>query len=180
MSDEGVFEMSRPVATDRIPAAGMMVDVASSADERDAVAGRLELSLVRLLSCRYVLTRPLAGATRRREGEIVGEGHLRATVVRECVVTLELFDEVIDERFRIRFVPAGTESDDEDPEADDEIPYAGASIDLGEATVEQLALTLDPYPRRPGAELPPEASDIDLGPFAALARLARPGTHDEE
>lgn len=173
MSEGHIPEMSRPMATDRIPGAGMMVEVESSSDERDAVAGRLELPLIRLLACHYTLVRPLASATRRREGEVVAEGRLRATVVRECVVTLELFDEVIDERFRIRFVPAGTESDDGDPEADDEIPYEGAAIDLGEATVEQLALTLDPYPRKPGAELPPDASDIEMGPFAALARLAK-------
>lgn len=173
MSDALPLEMSRIVATDRIPSTGMILDVASTPDERDAVAGRLELPQVRLLSCYYTLTRPLAGATRRREGEVVAEGHLRASVVRECVVTLELFDEIIEERFRVRFVPTGTESDDDDPEADDEIPYEGATIDLGEATVEQLALTLDPYPRKPGAELPEEASEIDLGPFAALARLAK-------
>ena len=163
-------EMHRPIATDRVPQAGMTLDIIATADERNAVAGRLELPMVHLLSCHYVLTRPLAGATRRREGEIVAEGRLRASVVRECVVTLELFDELIDESFRVRFVPAGSESDDDDPEADDEIPYEGAAIDLGEATVEQLALTLDPYPRKPGAELPPEAVDIDFGPFAALLR----------
>ena len=173
MSDGLALEMSRPVATDRIPSVAMTMDVAATSQECDAVAGRLELPLVRLLACHYTLTRPLAGATRRREGEIVAEGHLRASVVRECVVTLELFDEIIEEHFRVRFVPAGTESDDDDPEADDEIPYEGASIDLGEATVEQLALSLDPYPRKPGAELPPEACEIDLGPFAALARLAK-------
>lgn len=173
MSDNVAPELSRPVATDRIPGTGMTVDVISTGTERDAVAGRLELPQVRLLSCHYTLIRPLAGATRRREGEIVAEGHLRASVVRECVVTLELFDELIDDHFRVRFVPAGTESDDDDPEADDEIPYEGAAIDLGEATVEQLALTLDPYPRKPGAELPPEASEIDLGPFAALAKLSK-------
>jgi hypothetical protein len=166
-------ELHRPVATDRIPQAGMTMEVKAAGDEHSAVAGRLELPQVKELSCRFVLTRPLAGATRRREGEIVAEGHLRAVLVRECVVSLELFDAVIDERFRVRFVPAGSESDDDDPEADDEIPYDGAAIDLGEAAVEQLALTLDPYPRKPGAELPPEAIEIDFGPFAALARLAK-------
>lgn len=166
-------ELHRPIATDRVPQSGMTVDVVATQDERNAVAGRLELPQIHLLSCHYVLTRPLAGATRRREGEIVAEGRLRASVVRECVVTLDLFDEIIDESFRVRFVPAGSESDDDDPEADDEIPYEGAAIDLGEATVEQLALTLDPYPRKPGAELPPEAVDIDFGPFAALSRLTK-------
>lgn len=166
-------EFSRQIATDRVPQAGMTLDVLATQDERNAVAGRLELPQVSLLSCHYVLTRPLAGATRRREGEIVAEGRLRANVIRECVVTLELFEEIVDESFRVRFVPAGSESDDDDPEADDEVPYEGAAMDIGEATVEQLALTLDPYPRKPGAELPPEVVDIDLGAFAALLRHPR-------
>jgi len=34
--------------------------------------------------------------------------------------------------------------------------------------VEQLALALDPYPRKPGAALPPELAAEPDGPFAAL------------
>jgi len=53
----------------------------------------------------------------------------------------------------------------------DEIPYTGGLIDLGAALAEQLALSLPPYPRKPGAELPPEARDDSANPFAALSRL---------
>ena len=75
-------------------------------------------------------------------------------VVRTCVVSLDDFETTLEEDFRVRFVPAGTETDNPDPEAEDEIPFAGTVIDLGEAAAEQLALSLDPYPRKPGAELP--------------------------
>ncbi len=163
-------EFHRPTATDRIPVSGMRVEVVAAGAELLAIAARLQVPVVEALSCRYVLTRPLASGTRRREGEIVAECVLRARLVRECVVTLEPFGVSIEERFRVRFVPAGTESDDEDPEADDEVGYDGAAIDLGEAAVEQLALTLDPYPRKAGAKLPPEANDPDENPFAALVR----------
>lgn len=166
-------ELHRPCATDRIPSTGMTVDVRASPEECAAVAARLLLPSVESLSCQFVLTRPLAGAQARREGEIVGEGHLRARFTQECVVSLEPFEATLDERFRIRFVPDGSEFDDEDPESDDEITYSGAAIDLGEAAIEQLALVLDPYPRKPDAELPPEATDEPEGPFAALARLQR-------
>jgi hypothetical protein len=47
-------------------------------------------------------------------------------------------------------------------------------IDLGEATTEQLALALDPFPRKPGAEIPPEAKEAPEGPFAALGRIRKP------
>lgn len=167
-------ELHRPTATDRIPVSGMTVDVQADAAECEAIAARLMIPAVKKLSCRFVLTRPLAGATTKRPGEILAEAHLRATLVRECVVSLEKFTVKIDERFRVRFVSAGSESDDEDPESDDEIAYGGAAIDLGEAAVEQLGLTLDPYPRKPGAELPPEANDPEEGAFAALSRLVRP------
>ena len=46
-------------------------------------------------------------------------------------------------------MPRGKESEGaDDPDHPDELPYDGASLDLGEATVEQLALGLDPYPRQ--------------------------------
>jgi hypothetical protein len=57
-------------------------------------------------------------------------------------------------------------------------PLPADAIDLGEAVVQQLAVALDPYPRKPGAEIPAEysgAADTDGrgGPFASLARLRR-------
>lgn len=167
-------ELYRPTATDRIPASGTTIEITAAGEELAAIARRLMIPAVERLSCRFVLTRPLASGTKRREGEIVAEGVLRARLVRECVVSLEPFAVDLKEAFRVRFVPEGTESDDDDPESDDEVGYAGAAIDLGEALVEQLALTLDPYPRKPGAELPPEANDPDDNPFAGLQRLVRP------
>ena len=88
-------------------------------------------------------------------------------------MSLDNFPQGVTERFQLRFVPAGQESDDEDPDAPDEIPYAGNALDLGEAAAEQLALALDPYPHKPGVapvEADPEA-DMQPNPFAALTRL---------
>jgi hypothetical protein len=54
---------------------------------------------------------------------------------------------------------------------------ADDTIDLGEVVVEQLALTLDPYPRAPGAVFDPaalpgyEAPEAEVSPFAALVKL---------
>ena len=111
-------------------------------------------------------------------GVVLAEGALEARLVRDCVVSLEPFETAVAERFRLRFVPAEllAEADEDallDPDADDEIPYDGAAIDLGEAAAEQLALAMDPYPRRPGAALPDEASEAAESPFAALSRLRR-------
>ena len=102
---------------------------------------------------------------------VVADGELHADVLQTCIVSLDDFDAVVDEAFRVRFVPAGEETDDQDPEADDEIPYEGDVLDLGEAAAEQLGLALDPYPRMPDAALPEVEEDADLHPFAALAAL---------
>ena len=95
-------------------------------------------------------------------------------MLRTCVVSLDEFEAGVDEKFRLRFVPAGAESDDPDPESEDEVPYTGDFLDLGEAAVEQLALALDPYPRKPDAELPAAETEPPEHPFAALASLRRP------
>jgi hypothetical protein len=156
--------MRRTVAVDRIGTAGLDCDISANPAECRAIAVRLDVPAVLGFACHFHLTRTQEG----RGGEILAEGRLRATLLRVCVISLDEFEATIEHRFRVRFVPAGTESSEIDPEAEDELPYSHVSIDLGEAAVEELALNLDPYPRKPGAELPPEASE------AAQFRVPRP------
>jgi len=155
-------EFSRVVQIARIREGTHRV-VEATGTEREAVAARLGLATVRQLGCAFDLDTAEAGA-------IQATGKLRARVTQTCVVSLEPFETEIAEDFQVRFVPAGTETDDFDLEADDEIPYHGAVLDLGEAVVEQLALVLEPFPRKPGAALP-ETPEEATRPFAALARL---------
>jgi uncharacterized metal-binding protein YceD (DUF177 family) len=156
-------ELHRPVPADRVGATGLEVTVQANAAECATLAQRMRLPGVLALRCDFRLVRLTAEC-------ILAEGHLRAKVVQTCVISLDDFTADIDERFRVRFVPVGQESDDPDPEADDEIGYTGGALDLGEATAEQLALALDPYPRAPGAELPEIEPDADEHPFASLRR----------
>ncbi len=164
-------ELHRPFAVARITAQFAAFDVVATPEERSLVALRLGIVAINLLECSFRVRRGDDAA----RGQITAEGVLRASVVQDCVVTLDPFAVKIREAFRVHFVSEGTEVDDVDPESDDEIPYAGDSIDLGEAAVEQLALALDPYPRKPGAELPAEAGPGKTSPFAALARRLREG-----
>jgi uncharacterized metal-binding protein YceD (DUF177 family) len=171
MSDKIASELHRPFAVERVGSAGRDQMVEATAFECTALAERLQIPAVLSLACRFHLATAPGGV-------VLAEGLLDARLVRDCVVSLEPFETVVAERFRVRFVPATAlaEEDDEavlDPDADDEVPYEGAVIDLGEAAVEQLALAMDPYPRRPDATLPDEASDAAESPFAALARLRR-------
>jgi len=140
-------ELSRPLPVASIGPRHDDIVVEADAKERAMIAARLGLPAVERLRCRFRLASPVSRT-------VVARGELSASVVQTCVVTLEDFPAEIAERFEVRFVPAGTESDDLDPEVPDDIGYVGDVIDLGEAATEQLALALDPYPRRPGTVLP--------------------------
>ena len=185
-------ELSRRIPLRRLDAARdadgrLSIVVEADAGECAALARRLMVPAVGAMSCRFALS----GAG--RDGVVEAEGLLQARVTQLCVVTAEPFEAAVTERFSLRFVPEDTlaaRPDAElDLETDDEVPYAGGVIDLGEAATEQLALALDPYPHRPGAERPAgvgigdpplEGGDVpaDAGggeervsPFAVLSRL---------
>ena len=156
------IELHRPVPADRVGSAGLDFTVEATEAECAALARRMLLPAVLTLRCTFRLVRLTADC-------ILAEGHLRAKVMQTCVVSLDDFAAQIEEHFRVRFVPAGQESDDPDPEADDEIGYTGM-LDLGELAAEQLGLALDPYPRASGAELPEIEADPQEHPFAGLRR----------
>jgi uncharacterized metal-binding protein YceD (DUF177 family) len=161
-------ELSRPFAVARV-GEGASFDVEAKAQELEPVARRMGLERLCSLRCHFELQRDGGGAVRAR-------GTLRALVVHMCVVTLEPFEAEVAEDFALRFVPDGQESQEIDVEAEDEIPYSGGTIDLGEAACEQLALALDPFPRKPGATWGDmtEQEEVASGPLAALrARYGR-------
>ncbi|MDE8346951.1 MAG: DUF177 domain-containing protein, partial [Acidocella sp.] len=113
---------------------------------------------------------------RHEGGGLIGATlSMQAAITQRCVVSLEPFAATIHETGRLRFVPerlmAAHEPealDAETLESPDDIPFAGDMIDLGAALAEQLALVLDPYPRKPGAELPAPSQDAVETPFALL------------
>lgn len=157
-------ELHRPVAVDRIGPRGLTMEVEAKPDELPAVAARLRILALESLHCAFKLRR--VGAS-----TVEAQGVLRARVSETCVVSLDPFSHDVEEVFTVHFVPPGTEDDNPDPEAVDQIPCTGGAADLGETAVEQLALALDPFPRKPGAALPAEAADEAPSPFAVL--LAR-------
>ena len=148
--------------------------LAATETQRQALAERFGLEAIARLEGHFRLKH-------ERGGVIAALLTLRATVTQICVVTLEPFAEHIEEEADLRFVPAALshrakdESDDEEdvtPESfdsPDEIFFENDQVDLGAALSEQLALGLNPYPRKPGAALPETATDNSANPFAALA-----------
>jgi hypothetical protein len=158
--------MHRPLPIEGIGAAGLEQRIEATALERGALAKRLHVPGVASLSCVFRLRRASGAAP----GVIAGQGRLEARVARVCVVSLDEFETEVKLDFCVRFVPTALESEEIDLEAEDEIPYEGSEIDLGEAAVQELALALDPYPRKPGAELPAGATENPPHPSAALSR----------
>jgi hypothetical protein len=127
-------------------------EVVADAQSRAALAAAFGLPDIARLNGVFSLTQ-------RRDGIIDAELRMDARLTQTCVLTLEPFEATIAEAARLRFVPdsalaAPITLDPQTLDGPDEIPYTGESIDLGAALAEQLALSLDPYPRKPGAVLP--------------------------
>ncbi len=103
-------------------------------------------------------------------------GRLRANVRQTCGVTLEPLDSEIDADFELKLLPVGspnapTEPEEAvlDPDAEDPPELVeNEQIDLGALVIEQLALEIDPFPRKPGAEFDPGPEDNPPSPFAVL------------
>lgn len=126
----------------------------------------------------------------RFEGRIIAEGtrdwrleaHLGATVVQECVITLDPVTTRIEEEVIRRYLselPEPETGEVEMPE-DDTIEELPREIDLSGVMIEALSLALPPFPRKAEAELgevvvtEPGAEplrDADLKPFAGLRAL---------
>jgi hypothetical protein len=159
-------EFCRPLAVDRIGPGGLMQSIAATETECAALARRFGIPAVRSLGATFHLVRGEAG-------RIAASATLAGRLTRECVVSLDAFDTDIAESFSVAFVPETMLGEAIDLAGEDEIPYAGGTIDLGEATAEQVALTLDPYPRRPGVALPEAAADAPESPFGRLAERLR-------
>lgn len=102
-------------------------------------------------------------------------GRVRASLAQTCGITLEPLPLEIDAPFALNLAEAAEEEESDEIviTMDDESPdlIENGQVDLGQYAVEQLALRLDPFPRKPGAEFvqPPEPAEIS--PFAVLKQL---------
>ncbi len=171
-------EIARPIKIDDIGTSPLHLELSTTPDERDAVARRLDVvSLDRFDGDIDI---------RRTPGkQFLVEGSIRADLVQSCVVTGDPVP--ISLSFALRRVyeegadPFAGLAEDEDEivtELEDDDPDAPINgiIDVGEAAVEELALQIPAYPRKPDAvfeEVDPSSGDTDgrENPFAALADL---------
>lgn len=158
---EAESPISLPVSVARLPAKGMQVTIEADADQRAALAAIHGLIRVDRLSAELDIT------GWRKDGMRV-EGRLSAGVVQRCVVTLEPVEETVEEEISGLFLPEGSrlavpKGSEEgeiilDAEGEDSPEtFTGDAVDVGQLVEEFFALGLNPYPRRPGAELPSAA-----------------------
>lgn len=163
-------EFARPQRLDTIGGEARAVAVEADEAERAALAKRFDLIAIDRLAGDFTIRRDAAG--------ILVEGRVSAGLTQACSVTGEPLTGTIDEPVSLRFVAAGTESQEEIELGDEDIdviPYDGGAIDLGEVAAETVALAIDPFVRGPGAEAVLKAAGVlseeEAGPFGALAGL---------
>jgi hypothetical protein len=169
-------EFHRPIAAHDLPPAGRPFRIEAGPEERAALARRFGIVAVNRLQAEGIVLPEASGRRVRLDG------CLHAEVVQSCVITLEPVTAVIDAPLQ-RFYRFDQGQEDEGAAAEifqgmsDEIPaepLAAGFLDLGAAAAEQLALELDPYPRKPGAvfvgvdEAESEKKEV-VGPLASLA-----------
>jgi uncharacterized metal-binding protein YceD (DUF177 family) len=167
MTPEAVGPLSRPVDVTNVPPQGNEVHVEATVEECAALAKDFKLPGIQSLSGDYKLMSSAKG--------VHVSGRVKAALTQICVVTLDAFESVIEEEVEVDFaesrgMPAEPPTELHDYEPPDEI--LNGQIDLGALTAEFLALGLDPYPRKPGADF--DYSSGDKGkdsPFAALDKL---------
>ena len=167
---------------DKLGTNGTALEISTTESERAALAKRFGFLGLPDFSARVTVDR-------RPGGQVVVEGLLRGRIVQACILSLDPVTQELDDAFRLVFAEDVTE--ERDPESGDALlnaqgdapePLVGNMLDVGEIVAEQLSLTADPYPRRPGIKLEDvmpkpkggarrAAPEQRRHPFAALAAL---------
>ena len=158
--------LSKIINVEDLPPGGADFLIDADESERRAIARRLSIPGLSRLSGAVRATPFKGGVAIRLTLDAISE--------RQCVVSLEPMTETISETIDMRFDRAFPENDVEEGDILVE-PLEGDAIDLGELLVQHLSLSLDPYPRIPGADSLMEKyrSAASPSPFATLKDMAK-------
>lgn len=172
MTDDPGFH--RPQSLAALPDAGLDIAIEAKPTERKALAAFLDLPEVGILRARLLVQRW------RGQGVRV-TGLVEAEVTQSCVVTLEPVPARLSIETDRKFLPESMLDRDADPhellidpdgeDPPDPLPHV---LDLGALAAEEIALNLDPYPRKAGLEADAPAVDARVdSPFAALKNVLK-------
>jgi hypothetical protein len=155
--------VSFPVHVGRLPHKGLPVTVEADSAQKAALAGEHGLLSVEAWRAELLVT------PWKRNGVKVA-GRVTADITQACVVTLERLQAHIDEAVEGVFLPEDSKLGRQGFEHAGEIlldadgpdspeTFCGDSIDVGALAEEFFALAIEPYPRKPGAELASAADE---------------------
>jgi hypothetical protein len=151
-----------------LPDAGLDVTIEAKPAERKALAAYLDVSAVEHLRAKLLLQRWRGNGVRVT-------GRVEARLTQTCVSTLEPLDTRVEAEIDRKFLPETMLDRDADPlelvidpDGDDPPEPLPHALDLGELAAEDVALNLDPYPRREGAVGTAPDDGAALSPFAVL------------
>lgn len=161
----------------QIPVTGLHREIEASPAVRAALAEMAGLREIASAHASFDLSL-------RSRGRVHVAGRLTARIGQTCVVTLDPIENDIDEEIDLIFAPeeqispltdelgeTAVSGEGELPEPPE--PIVNGVIDLGRLATDVLCLSIDPYPRKPGAVFEPRlaAADPEDHPFAALKTL---------
>lgn len=151
--------------------AGLTRELTPDADAVKRIIKALDLQGLENFTATISLTPTVSGW--RMEGRVV------ADAIQTCGLTLEPLPLKVDRKFTVNLIeaPERDEEEDEDAEIDIELDdntpdeLENGRLDLGSYAVEQLSLSLDPFPRKPGAVFVQPPEPVEISPFAVLKGL---------
>ena len=158
-----VYEFSRPLQVDRVPALGSHERLAADEKECAALAKRFDLPRIHSLG-------GLLKVVPWRGGGLKITGTLNARVDQVSVISLETFTSDLEFAIERYFLSprAGP------PVEEDVDVIENGIVDLGEILAESMALELDPYPRREGEvfnDVEEHSESAKVSPFTSLLKL---------
>jgi len=176
MTEPQQNEFSRPVSPDGIGEEGKTLSIEADAAERARLAERLGLDGLEALRAEIRLTPRKGGRM------VLLEGTFRADVRQTCVVTLEPVEDHIEGTLERLYDTTleGVENKEQTIDMENEEPpdpLTGGVIDAGEAVAEQLALEINPFPRKKGTEFAEISSAPDAGDKGKTGEVAGPAAN---
>ena len=182
-------EFSRFISCEKLPSGGKTFEIEASPEERIALVKRLPIDSLDFLTAEFSIS-PGGG------GQILLTGRLRAAIRQTCVISLEPVVTDIDISIERTYSSSATSYWGQEEEPDEEgnsirggptenmpeplEPLENDGIDIGEVASEELAVEIDPFPRRAGAELSVNAhitaqhqGEEAKNPFAVLEKLKK-------